>query len=70
MKPKKHLAEQLVSPVLDPNERLSLTLMLKGDLARDWRRYKRAHTALNPSNGQLAESLLRLGLDAWFKMDR
>lgn len=67
---KKHLAEQTVSPVLDPDERLGVTLLLKGDLARDWRRYRNAHRALNPSNAQLAESLLRLGLEAWKEMEK
>ena len=61
----RHHAEQLVSPVIDPPVKLGLTLCLKGDLARQWRVYATAHQALNPSNGQLAESLIRLGLAKW-----
>lgn len=68
MKPKikaKHHAEQMVSPVIDPPVKLGVTLSLKGDLAKGWRRYVVAHQALNPSNGQLVESLIRLGLAKW-----
>jgi len=67
---KKHLAVQTVSPIIDPPLRLGLTLTLKGDLARDWRRYVAAHSSFDPSNAQLAENLLRLGLAAWKKSVR
>lgn len=62
---KKHVAEQLVSPVIDPPLRLSLTVALKGDVGRRYRVYQAAHQALNPSNSQLVESLIRLGLERW-----
>jgi len=63
--PRRHQAEQLVSAIVDPPVKLSLTLLLKGDVGRTWRRYADAHRTLNPSNGQLAESLIRLGLERW-----
>lgn len=65
MKSKRHEAEQLVSLVIDPPVKLSLTLTLKGDTARLWRVYEAAHAALQPSHGQLAVSLIAQGLEAW-----
>lgn len=65
MKPKKHLAEQVVSPVVDPPVRLSLTLVLEGDLARQWRQHQAFYSSLAPSNAQLVTALLRRGLLDW-----
>jgi len=61
-KPKKHIAEQTVMAIVDPPIKLSLTLVLRGDLARMWRRYQEAHLDFAPSNGQLAEALIAKAL--------
>lgn len=62
---KRHEAEQLVSPIIEPAVELRVTLKLEGDEAVAWRRYVAAHSVLRPSNGQLVESLMRMGLEAW-----
>jgi len=65
MKSKKHVAEQFVSPVLDPGVKLSLTLNLTGDTARLWRSYLAAHADLAPSHAQLAVALIGRALRDW-----
>lgn len=65
MKPSKHLAEQTVSPIIDPPVRLSLTLVLEGDVARMWRQHAAFYQGLEPSNAQLVVSLLKRGLQDW-----
>lgn len=76
-KPKKHLAEQLVSPILAPRTaepapdytppvRLGLTLMLEGEIARLWNDYRTQDFGdLLPSNAQLVHSLIAGALRRW-----
>jgi len=65
MKTPKHIAEQLVSPIIDPPVQLSVTIQLKGATATLWRTYSAHHSALDPSNAQLATTLIKIGLQTW-----
>lgn len=65
MKPRKHQAEQIVSPIVDPPVKLSLTLLLEGETARRWRQHQAFYQGINPSNAQLVTALLKRGLAEW-----
>ena len=60
----KHIAKQFPLPI-DPPVKLSLTITLTGDEARLWNNYLAYHSALHPSNGQLAVAMISLGLQEW-----
>jgi hypothetical protein len=61
---KKHMAEQFGLPI-EPAVRVSVTLALEGDVARLWRAYSAHNAGLTPSNAQLVQSLLGIGLATW-----